>query len=83
MLPSALGVVACRSKLKSLPSDEYQGKLQPMRRLKASSLAKGARDTATTVTSCWRRCMAALSMWSARKEQPTQPSSQSGPNMKW
>src|SRR6202012_4711949 len=63
--------------------DDTHLKLQPIRFLKASSLASGARETATIVTSRAARCGSAPSIWSDINEQLGQPSCQSGPNMKW
>ena len=40
-----------KSKLKSLFSEDAQGKFQPIRRLYACSFASGARDTAQSITS--------------------------------
>jgi hypothetical protein len=40
-----------KSKLKSPPSEDAQGKFHPIRRLYACSFASGARDTAESVTS--------------------------------
>jgi hypothetical protein len=68
--------------LKSLPYDEYQGKVQPFFALKASILSIGARETTAIVVS--RACRwARLPYWSTRPEQLEQPSSHSGSNMKW
>src|SRR5271165_6292479 len=39
-----------KSKLKSLPSEDAQGNVHPIRRLYACSFASGARDTAESVT---------------------------------
>src|SRR4051794_7497875 len=72
-----------KSKLKSLASDDTQGKLQPIRERYPSSLSSGARETATKLTSWCSRCTRGISMWSISEEQLGQPSSQSGPNMKW
>jgi len=54
-----------------------------MRRMKASSLLTGARETATRVTSRAVRCTMLRSKLSAQNEQLLHPSSQSGANMKW
>src|SRR5438132_5577688 len=66
-----------------LPCDDTHVKRQPMRFLNASIWWRGARDTASSVTSRCARCTAAPSIWSARKEQLGHPSSHPGPNMKW
>ncbi|MMZ70512.1 hypothetical protein D1872_335690 [compost metagenome] len=68
--------------MKGLAWDETQGNVQPMRCLNAWNRAKGARDTATSETSWWARCKLAPSKWSARNEQPLQPSLQPSSNMK-
>src|ERR1700722_5359612 len=62
-----------KSKLKSLPKEDAPGKLQPIRRLYASSLANGARDTAESVTSWLARWTAESSKPSAIAEQDGQP----------
>ena len=68
--------------MKSLPYDEYQGKVQPIRSRNAASFSYGARDTATSVV--FRTCSCrSLPIPSAADEQLGQPWSQSGPNMKW
>ena len=54
-----------------------------MRALYAVSFASGARDTQTKVTSRCARCTLRPSNVSAQNEQLGQPSSQSGPYMKW
>src|SRR3989442_1358116 len=53
-----------KSKLKSLPSEDAQGKLQPIRRLNAWSFASGARETAARVTS-W------LARWTTEPLKPS------------
>jgi hypothetical protein len=45
-----------KSKLKSLPADETHGKRHPIRRLNASSVGYGARETTARVTSRAPRC---------------------------
>src|SRR6516165_1902888 len=72
-----------KSKLNSLGADEAHGKLQPIRSRYASSLSSDARDTAVNATSWFCRCSCTSSIPSARAEQLGQPSSQSGPYMKW
>ena len=44
-----------KSALKSLPNDDAQGNVHPIRRLYACSFASGARDTAMSVTSWFAR----------------------------
>ncbi len=53
-----------KSKLKSLPSEDAQGNVHPIRRLYACSFASGARDTAESVTS-W------LARWTAKPSNPS------------
>src|SRR6516162_7681603 len=48
-------IEALKSKLKSLPSEDVQGNVHPIRRLYACSLASGARDTAHSITSWFAR----------------------------
>src|SRR5262245_30763818 len=71
-----------KSSLKSLPNDEAHGKVHPIRRRYACSLASGARDTAHSITSWLARCTAKPLKPSAIAEQDEQPALQSGPNMK-
>jgi hypothetical protein len=52
-----------KSKLKSLPSEDAQGNIHPIRRLYACSFARGARDTAESVTS-W------LARWTTEAVEP-------------
>ena len=68
--------------MKSLPYEEYQGNVQPIRSRNAASFGYGARDTATSVVLRTCSCRS-LPIPSAAEEQLEQPSSQSGPNMKW
>src|SRR4051794_40745334 len=72
-----------KSTLKSDFSEDAHGNDQPMRERYARSFSNGARETATHVTSWCSRCTRGRSMWSPSEEQLGQPSSQSGPNMKW
>jgi hypothetical protein len=72
-----------KSWLKSLPNDDTHSKLQPIRLRNASIFASGARDTATRLTSRWLKWTPIGLKLSAQKEQWRQPSSHSGPNMKW
>src|SRR5262249_27681922 len=69
--------------LKSLPNDDAQGKVQPIRFLYASSFSIGARDTAHSITSWFARWIAKPLKPSAIAEQAGQPAVYSGPNMKW
>src|SRR5919198_3869956 len=62
-----------KSALKSLPNEDAQGNVQPIRRLYACSFAKGARDTAESVTSWWARCTTNPLNPSAIAEQAGQP----------
>ena len=62
-----------KSKLKSLPSEDAQGNVQPIRRLYACSIANGARDTAQSVTSWFARWTTKPSNPSAIAEQDGQP----------
>ena len=62
--------------------DETHGIVQPMRFLYASSFSIGARDTSANDVS--RACRwARWPIWSTNIEQPSQPTSWFGPNMKW
>ncbi len=72
-----------KSKLKSLPSEDAQGNVQPIRCLNACSFASGARDTAISVTSWLARWTADPLKPSAIAEQDGHPAVKSGPNMKW
>ena len=60
-------------KLKSLPSEDAQGNVHPIRRLYACSFASGARDTAESVTSWFARWTAKPSNPSAIVEQVAHP----------
>ena len=62
-----------KSKLKSLPSEDAQGNVHPIRRLYACSFASGARDTADSMTSWFARWTAKPSNPSAIAEQDGQP----------
>src|SRR5882672_7786752 len=53
-----------KSTLKSLPSEDAQGNVHPIRRLYACSFARGARDTAESVTS-W------LARWTTKPLKPS------------
>ncbi len=60
-----------KSALKSLPTDDAQGNVHPIRRLYACSFASGARDTADSVTS-W------LARWTTRPSNPSAIAEQDG-----
>src|SRR5207253_1414858 len=60
-----------KSRLKSLPSEDAQGNVHPIRRLYACSFARGARDTAESVTS-W------LARWTATPPNPSAIAEQCG-----
>jgi hypothetical protein len=62
-----------KSKLKSLPSEDAQGNVHPIRRLYACSFASGARDTAESMTSWLARWMTKPSNPSAIAEQEGHP----------
>ena len=62
-----------KSGLKSLPDEEAQGKVHPIRRLNACSLARGARDTAQSITSWLARWTAIPLNPSAIDEHEGQP----------
>ena len=62
-----------KSQLKSLSNEEAQGKVQPMRCLKACSLASGAREMAQSITSWLARWTAKPLKPSAIAEQDWQP----------
>jgi hypothetical protein len=62
-----------KSKLKSLPKEDAQGKVQPIRRLYACSFASGARDTAQSATSWLARGTAMPLNPSAIAEQDGHP----------
>jgi hypothetical protein len=62
-----------KSKLKSLPSEDAQGKFHAIRRLYACSFASGARDTAESVTSWFARWRTKPSKPSAIAEQDGHP----------
>ena len=72
-----------KSKLKSLRPDDAHGKLHPIRSRYASSFSSGAREMAVNATSWFWRWRCVSSKPSATPEQLGQPSSQSGPYMKW
>ena len=71
-----------KSTPKSVPSHEYQGMSQPIRSLNFWSFGRDARETAANEVSRALRCCSGAS-WSMTIEQPLQPSSSLGPNMKW
>jgi hypothetical protein len=71
-----------KSKLKSLPDEDAQGKDHPMRSLYACSFASGARDTPQSITSWLARCATEPLKASAIIEHEGQPAFQSGPYMK-
>src|SRR4029450_8423468 len=71
-----------KSKLKSLRPEETQGKLQPIRSLKACSFSSGARETKTKVTSRAWRWGTKLLTASAIDEFVGQPATELGPNMR-
>jgi hypothetical protein len=60
-----------KSKLKSLPSEDAQGNVHPIRRLYACNFASGARDTAPSVTSWFAR-------WRTRPSNPSAIAEQDG-----
>ena len=60
-----------KSELKSLPNEDAQGNVQPIRRLYACSFASGARDTAQSMTS-W------LARWTAKPLNPSAIAEQDG-----
>ena len=62
-----------RSTLKSLPADDTQGKLQPIRRFYARSFASGACETKSMVTSRACRCGTTPLTASAIDEQVVHP----------
>src|SRR2546427_3265132 len=64
---------ALKSALKSLPDEDAQGNLPPIRRLYACTFASGARDTAASVTSWLARCTAKPLNPSAIVEQVAHP----------
>src|SRR5947208_4535080 len=64
---------ALKSALKSLPDEDAQGKLHPIRRLYACTFASGARDTAESETSWLARCTAKPLNPSAIVEQVAHP----------
>src|ERR1039458_6956434 len=68
---SSLVCAAWKSWLKSLPDEDAQGKLQPIRRLYACSFASGARDTAQSVTSWFAR-------WTTEPLKPSAIAEQDG-----
>ena len=64
---------ALKSKLKSLPDEDAQGNVQPIRCLYACSFASGARDTAQSITSWLARWTTEPLKASAIIEQEGQP----------
>jgi hypothetical protein len=60
-----------KSKLKSLPNEDDQGNVHPIRRLYACSFASGARDTAQSMTSWFAR-------WTAMPLNPSAIAEQDG-----
>src|SRR2546425_5738683 len=60
-----------KSTLKSLPSEDAQGNVHPIRRLYACSFARGARDTAQSMTS-W------LARWTTKPSNPSAIAEQCG-----
>src|SRR5215469_13843576 len=68
---SCLVCATPKSRLKSLPYDDANGKLQPIRRLYPWIFASGARDTAESVTS-W------LARWTAEPLKPSAIAEQDG-----
>jgi hypothetical protein len=60
-----------KSKLKSLPSEDAQGNVHPIRRLYACSFASGARETAQSITS-W------LARWTTNPLNPSAIAEQDG-----
>src|SRR3984893_5609041 len=60
-----------KSKLKSLPSEDDQGNVHPIRRLYGRSVARGARDTAESVTSWFAR-------WTTKPSNPSAIAEQDG-----
>jgi hypothetical protein len=60
-----------KSKLKSLPSEDAQGNVHPIRRLYTCSVACGARDTAQSITSWFAR-------WTAIPLNPSAIAEQDG-----
>src|SRR6185295_10998454 len=62
-------------------ADDTHGSFQPMRSRNISNFTNGARETMTNDVSFACRCDSGP-MWSAIIEHPSQPCSQSGPNMK-
>src|SRR5207302_8848469 len=71
-----------KSKLNSLPREDAQGNVHPIRRLNACSFARGARDTAESVTPWLARWMTKLPNPSAIAEHEGHDAVYSGPNMK-
>src|SRR5207245_810687 len=64
-------LVRAAEAVKSPPSEDAQGKLQPIRCLYACSFASGARDTAESVTS-W------LARWTTKPSNPSAIAEQDG-----
>jgi len=60
-----------KSKLKSLPNEDAQGNVHPIRRSYRCSVARGARDTAESVTS-W------LARWTTKPSNPSAIAEQCG-----
>src|SRR5438093_4864257 len=83
---SPLGVVTSKSSLKSLDSEEYHGRSQPIRFLYARRLRSGPREIIANDVSRACRCASGM-IWSATIEQPSQPAvgqpDAPGPYMKW
>src|SRR2546426_5058580 len=60
-----------KSALKSLPNEDAQGNVHPIRRLYACSFASGARDTAESVTSWFAK-------WTTKPPNPSAIAEQCG-----
>jgi hypothetical protein len=60
-----------KSKLKSPPTEDAQGKLHPIRRLYACSFASGARDTVASMTSWFAK-------WTTKPSNPSAIAEQDG-----
>ena len=71
----SLVYAAWKSKLKSLPNEDAQGKLQPIRRLYACNFSSEAWETKSMVTSRAFKCGTTPLMPSAIDEQVVQPAS--------
>src|SRR3979490_1499443 len=72
-----------KATLKSLPDEDAHGNVQPIRRLYACSFARGARDTAESVTSWLARWTTKPSNPPAIAEQDAHPAAYTGPHMNW